>query len=214
MSATIETAMATLFTHLCNAVQIGFLADASANSAVLVDVEASAFDKLVAGLPVFGPGVEKGTVVSALDPQALTITLSLPVQADAAGALFNTGFLTVGRRVKHWTEVSAQPAMYLRRVGMIDSADHNSGFVMTTLDCEVWIYCNAGLDPNAVPDQALTALEQLIRASMAPDGPYGDTLFTLGGLVHWCRIEGQSDISSGDQDGQAIARLSVRITLP
>lgn len=210
----IETAMAALFAHISAAVQIGFTADAQANSAVLSSVPAALFDQLVEGIPVFGPGVERGAVIAAMDPQAQTITLSLPVSADAAAAPFNTGFLTTGRRVKHWTDVPAQPAFFLRRVGMIDDADHNSGFVRTTLDCEAWIYCNAGENPNAIPDQALACLEELIRRSMAPDGDYGDMLFTLGGLVYWCRIEGHSDISSGDQDGQAIARLSVRVTLP
>jgi len=121
-------------------------------------------------------------------------------------------FATTGRRVIHWNLVAAQPAMFLRRTGVLDEAQDL--YTVTTLECEAWIYCNAGKDPNAVPDEHLTVLETALRESFAPDGDYGDPRFTLGGLVYWCRIEGKSDISPGDQSGQAIARIPIRITIP
>ena len=118
-------------------------------------------------------------------------------------------FVTTGRRVKHWTQTPAQPAFFLRRTGMIDR--YNGSMPITTLDCEAWIYCNAGTSQDIAPDEALTVLEKALRDCFAPDD---QMRFTLAGLVYWCRIEGKSDISPGDQGSQAIARIPIRITLP
>jgi len=121
-------------------------------------------------------------------------------------------FKTTGRRVQHWNQTAAQPALFLRHIADSDAADGT--YIVTTLECEIWIYSNAGKDPNAVPDVALTALVKAVRSCFAPDGDYGDPRCTLGGLAYWARIEGRSDYSSGDQGPQAIARIPVRITLP
>lgn len=118
-------------------------------------------------------------------------------------------FITTGRRVKHWTQVSDQPAFFLRRTGMMDS--HNGSMPIVTMECEAWIYCNAGEDPHVAPDEQLTILETKLRDSLAPND---QMRFTLNGLVYWCRIEGKSDISPGDQGPQAIARIPIHITLP
>lgn len=209
MRTDFKPVMDALFAHICAAVTFNFAADMNEGSAVLSNV--SAMSGLFVGLPVFGDGVQSGAVIQALDPLAATITLSLPLTATASAVSFTTGFLTTGRRVKHWNQVSDQPAFFLRRPGVLDEED--GLFIITTLECEAWIYCNAGEDPDTDPDDALTTLEQLIRDSFAPDDG-DDVRFTLGGLVHWCRIVGRSDISSGDQGPQAIARIPIRITLP
>jgi hypothetical protein len=118
-------------------------------------------------------------------------------------------FVSTGRRVIHWQQVAAQPALFLRRTGMLDH--HNGSMPIITMECEIWIYCNAGTDPTVAPDEVLTGLEQEVRACLAPDD---QNRFTIGGRVYWCRIEGKSDISPGDQGPQAIARIPVHITLP
>jgi hypothetical protein len=118
-------------------------------------------------------------------------------------------FVTVGRRVIHWNQVANQPALFLRRIGTHDS--YQGHLPVTTIDCEIWIYCNAGQDPTQAPDATLTTLENKVRAAMAPND---QMRFTLNNLVYWCRIEGKSDISPGDQGAQSIARIPVKITLP
>lgn len=120
-----------------------------------------------------------------------------------------TNFLTMGRRVQHWSQVAEQPALFLRRTGNTD--EYSGHLSITTLDCEIWIYSQTGQDPDAIPDQALSALDAQVRTSFVTDD---DARFTLGGLVYWCRIEGKSDYSPGDQGGQGISRIPVRITLP
>lgn len=212
MNTAFEPVMAALFAHLIGAATLSFTANATGDSAVLTSV--SGFTGLFAGLPVFGPDLPSAAVIQSLNPGAGTVTLTTPVAANAVGAAFTTGFLTTGRRVLHWNQVSDQPALFLRRTGVTDESDHSNFFGMTTLECEAWIYCNAGQDPDADPDAALTALERMVRDSFVPDTDYGDPRFTLAETVHWCRIEGKSDISPGDQGPQAIARIPIRVTLP
>ena len=212
MNDAFEPVMAALYARLVAAATLSFSAAATAGSAVLQTqaIPAGLFE----GLPVFGPGVAKGATVAALDPSGETVTLSTPLTASAPAGAFATGFLTTGRRAQHWNQVASQPALFLRRLGTTDEYDHDSFFSRTTLECEAWIYSKAGADPDAAPDMALSCLDQLVRASFAPDGDYGDPRCTLGGLVYWARIEGRSDYSPGDQGGQGISRLPIRITLP
>jgi hypothetical protein len=210
MNTNFEPVMSALFANLTGAASLAFTADATENSAVLTAV--SDFAGLFAGLPVFGPGAAAGAVIASLDPGASTLTLSAPLGASGTDAAFTTGFLTTGRRVKPWSQVAAQPALFLRRIGTEDEADEL--FTRTTLLCEVWIYSQAGADPDAIPDVALSNLDAMVRASFAPDGDYGDPRCTLGGLAYWCRIEGRSDYSPGDLSGQGLSRIPVRITLP
>jgi hypothetical protein len=120
-----------------------------------------------------------------------------------------TGIETFGRRLQHWSQVSEQPALFLRRIGTDDT--YSGTLSITTLDLEIWIYSQAGKDPDAIPDAVLSTLDAQVRGSFVPDD---DARFTLGGLVWWCRIEGRSDYSPGDQGGQGISRIPVKITLP
>ncbi|MDE1914740.1 MAG: hypothetical protein KGJ57_17425 [Sphingomonadales bacterium] len=214
MNINFEPVMQALFAHLQGAATLTFSANATPGSEVLT--APSGIEGLFPGLPVFATGSADGALITAIADDGSTITLSEPMTADTetGPTQFTTGFLTASRRVQHWTQVADQPALFLRRIGVTDEGNHDSGFIITTLDCEAWIYCNAGQDPNIAPDSVLTGLEQMIRASFAPDGDYGDPLFTLGGLVYWARIEGRSDISPGDQGSQAIARIPIRVTLP
>lgn len=209
MSYDFESVMDALFAHIAAAVQIEFTADAIANDAALTSV--STFENLFTGLPVFGSGIAEGVVIQSLDPVEGTITLSEPIGEGGTAAVFTTGFLTTGRRAKHWSKVSEQPAFFLRRTGTTDA--YSGEMPIITLDCEAWIYSRAGDDPDAVPDVALSNLDRLVRESIEP-GPMDDVRFTLGGMVYWCRIEGRSDYSPGDQSGQGISRIPLRITLP
>lgn len=123
------------------------------------------------------------------------------------------GFKTISRRAKHWDEVSAQPALFLRRIGTTDEPGPGD-FLITTLECEIWLYSNAGKDPKAFPDVELSRLDKQVRDALTPDFGFGENRLTLDGAAYWCRIEGRSDYSPGEQGGQAISRIPVRITLP
>lgn len=202
-----ERAMDTLFAHLTAAATIVFTADATDGQPTLTN--ASSVDGLFQGLPVFGDGISRGSVIAAVDAAARTVTLSTPIAGTTAALEVKTGFLTAGRRVQHWQTVTDQPALFLRRTGTTD--EYSGHLPITTVNGEIWLYSRAGEDPSAVPDVALSNLDAMMRASLAPDD---DGRCTLSGLVYWCRIEGHSDYSPGDQGGQGISRIPVRITLP
>lgn len=211
MSIDIEPIMQAAFEHLRDAATITFTASAAEGDPELFEV--SATEGLFAGLPVFGPGVPAGAMIAAVDHENATLTLTGDMIEAVNAGDFTTGFLTASRRVRHWQQTPNQPAFFLRRVGMTDEADGH--FIMHTIECEMWIYCNAAQDENMAADEALTGLETMLRRSLEPSWRDDDgARFTLGGLVYWCRIEGRADISPGDQDAQAIARIPLRITLP
>jgi hypothetical protein len=203
--------MQALFAHLKAAAVIDFTADAEASSSTLTDVDRA--DLLFPGLPVFGPGLVEGVVIDSVDVEAGTVTLSEPVASGGASLDFSTGFLSADTRVLHWQQVDAQPALFLRRTGVLDQVDAENFFSITTLECEAWIYCNAGQNPDAKPDDTLTALEKLVR-ELRPRWRLWRSALHLGGLAHWCRIQGKTDVSSGDQGPQAIVRIPILVTLP
>ncbi len=204
-----EPVMAALFDRLCGAATIAFAADATPSSAVLTNC--STTDGLFPGLPVFGEGVCSGVTILAVDADARTVTLTDELTEALSAASFTTGFLTTGRRVQHWSQVTEQPALFLRRVGSDDA--YSGEMPITELECEVWIYSKAGEDPDAIPDEALSNLDWMIRQAFAPD-VYGDFVRnTIGNRVYWARIHGRSDYSPGDQTSQGISRIPVRITL-
>jgi hypothetical protein len=201
--------MTALFNALVQSVQTNFTADTSAGNPVLANPSTAA--GLFLGLPVFGGSIPRGSVISDLSP----LTLSLPPTANAAAVPMSTGFLTTGRRLKFARDVTSQPALFLR------GADEDLDYVETilqaqTIDGEIVIYSKAGEDPNAVPEIALNNLMDAVQSAFAPDirGSGGTGRFTLGGLVHWCRLEGRVIKDSGDISGQAAAIMPVRITVP
>lgn len=206
----IEPVMQAAFDHLKAAAVVSFTASGAVGDAELFEVSSTA--DLFAGLPVFGPQVPRGTMISSVNHDAATITLTAALTDAVEGGTFSTGFLTASRRVTHWQQTPNQPAFFLRRVGMSDDADGH--FIIRTIECEMWIYCNAGQDESLAPDEVLTGLETMLRNSLIPDVRDDDVRFTLDGRVYWCRIEGNADISPGDHDSQAIARIPLRITLP
>lgn len=209
MNVDFEGPMAALFAHLSAAAIINFTGDLTQGSAVVETGDA--LDALFPGLAVFGPGLPFGTLIDAVDPGAGTVTLTELASETVGAAELSTGFLTASRRLQHWQDAKAQPALFLRRTGTVDGAD-GDGLIMTMLECEAWIYSQSGKDPDVAPDIALSNLDRLVRESLLPDSE--DGLFTLGGRVHWCRIEGRSDYSPGDQGAQGISRIPIRITLP
>lgn len=121
-------------------------------------------------------------------------------------------FTTTGRRLKHWSMVAEQPALFLDDRGT-DYPPHDSGIPpKRTLMADVWIYANSGEDPDAVPATQLNSLIDAVEAALAPS-PVTNTL-TLGGLVTHCWIEGRPEYFSGHLAGQAIAVVPIKMLVP
>jgi hypothetical protein len=197
--------MTALFAALVASVKTSFTADTTASSVTLGAPSTSA--GLFEGLPVFGPVIPRGAVIATLSP----LTLSLPATADGAAIALTTGFLTFSRRFKFWTDVTAQPALFLRD-GDEDLHYPNTSLQIQTMKAEIWIYSNAGENPDLAPVIALNNLLDAVQSTFAPDSPTNQ--FTLGGLVSWCRMVGKVEKDPGDASGQAIAVADVEIIVP
>lgn len=201
-----EAIMTALFNQLVNSVKMPFTADTAVNSAVLTNVSAVPGIGLFVGLPVFGPGISRGAVVASLDP----LTLSEPAGANAAGVKLTTGFLTFGRRMKHWSQVASQPALFLRDGD--EQPEYQGILQKQMMNAEVWMYSSAGKDQDLAPSIVLNNLCDALEAALRPDNAM-TRQFTLGGLVQWCRL-GKIEKDPGDLDGQAIAVAAIEIIVP
>ena len=201
-----ETIMSALFSALVASVETSFNADTQVDSPTLLNPTTTA--GLFLGLPVVGPGIKRGSVVTSLAP----LTISQPATANGNQVPLTSGFLTTGRRLKMWTDVTEQPALYLRD-GDEDVTYPNTILQQQTILADVWIYSNAGADPDVVPIIALNNLLDAVQTAFAADDP-DQQRFTLGGLVFWCRVAGRIEKSPGDLDGQAIAVMPVEIFVP
>lgn len=113
-----------------------------------------------------------------------------------------TAFSTLSRRLQHFDDVpaSAQPALFLS-VG-------NHTVMVTTGQPSKWVmsaelYIYARTDGKQVAGSVLLPLLDAITNALAPDD-IGNYRLTLGGLVEYCRIEGDVQIHEGDLGDQAI----------
>ncbi len=121
-------------------------------------------------------------------------------------------YLTTGRRIIPWTQVTEQPALFLRHVGD-HTAPRATGLPpKIVMECEVWIYSGGGANPDAVPETPLNYLLDGIDAALMP-AP-GFSVQTLGGLVTHAWVEGATAIHPGDVGAQAIAVVPVKILVP
>jgi hypothetical protein len=121
-------------------------------------------------------------------------------------------YQTTGRRLILWSQVNEQPALFLRHVADEFPPRPTRMPPKTVIECEAWIYCNAGANPDLAPEVALNALLDGVETALKP-AP-GIEAQTLGGLVTHCWIEGRVEIHPGDLDGQAIAVVPIKMLVP
>lgn len=123
------------------------------------------------------------------------------------------GFQTYGRRLRTASEVTAQPALFLRKTGETWPARPANGMpAKVTIHAEVWVYWKAqSPDPSVAPEIDGNALLDAVEAALA-GAPRQEN--TLGGLVNRVWIEGKLAESHGDQTGQGIAVIDVSIMVP
>jgi hypothetical protein len=201
-----ETIMTTLFSTLVAATQTQFTATLKIGDPTLYNPSTTA--NILVGLPVVGVGIPALTTIASLSP----LTMSGPAVANGSNVACTAGVLTVGRRLRPWGEVAAQPALFVR-----DTEEEleylNIILQRQTIKAEVFLYAQSGNDPNVTGGTALNNLIDSIQAALAPDDQ-GSGRFTLGGLVEWCRLEGRVDKEPGDLDGQAMAMAEILITVP
>jgi hypothetical protein len=76
------------------------------------------------------------------------------------------------------------------------------------------VYNDVGsTNPSLVPNTAVNNALDAIEAALTPDDIVNG-VFTIGGLVQSCTIDGESQRSSGDTTGKALAVVPIRILFP
>lgn len=199
-----ETVMTALFNQLVDSTVTSFNADTQAGSQTLANPSTS--QGLFVGLPVFGAGIPRNTVIATVTP---TLTISEPATANALQVTMTTGFVTTTRRGKFTTDVP-QPALWLR--GTEEELEYQDLQQAQTIRSEFIVSTDAGQDPDAVPETALNNFLDAIQAALEPDSMTGQ--FTLGGLVGWCRMVGKIDKAPGNLGPIGIAIGGIEIIVP
>lgn len=201
---------AALLGLLTNSIAASFTANANQGSPVLSNV--SSLAGLFVGLPAGAAWFPPGSFIVGLNP----LTLSEAALASSpAGAAFVTGFRTTGDRLKWYTEVSAQPALFVRHSGDEYPPRRAAREIPSApvLEFEAWLYSNAGRDPDVSPGAALDNLIDAVRQALTPVPSLPQTL-GLPGVVQHCWIEGHIDLEPGDASGQAIAVIPIKVLAP
>ena len=126
------------------------------------------------------------------------------------------GFVTVGGRLRHWSEVAAadQPALFLAKGAEEAVTDSRAFglFVKWRLKFDVYIYAKApGTDPLSSPASVLNPLLDAVEKAMEPKIP--DDKQTLGGLVTHAFISGQVETDEGLLGDQGYAIVPVEVYL-
>ena len=139
----------------------------------------------------------------------------MPTREQVMGALFTllqgaASFAQSGRRLKLWTEVHEQPALFLRDTGETVDEGAPTNPARVTLEAEVWIY--AKTDPDGAPGATLNNLIDAVWTAMQPGPAF--PCQTLGGLVAHAWIDGHVEKDPGDLDSQAKAVIPIRILIP
>jgi hypothetical protein len=184
-----------------------FTAGVVANSTALNGVSASDAAHLLPGMPLSGLGLAAGAVIAGTDPP----TMSVP--AIRTGQItIRQGALQIGRRLKLWTDVQKQPAIFLTEGNEDYPARPSSAPARVQFTAFVWVYYKTS-DKDAVPAKVLNALVDGIETALLPpaDSPTGVWQnLGLHSVIH-TRIEGQVLKDPGHLDGQAIARVPLVI---
>jgi hypothetical protein len=204
-----EPIMTALLNLLTSSIAGGFTGTTVKGSPVVTGIPITL--GLFAGLPVSSAVTPEDVFILSVDSGS-QVTLTDNATQAAATAVFTSGFATTGRRLKLWSQVDEQPALFLRNVGDTYPERATRMPPKTIMNCEAWIYSNVGADPDVVPAVTLNNLLDAIETVLKP--PPGFEAQTLGGIVAHCWIEGRIEMHPGDLDSQAIAVVPIRILVP
>jgi hypothetical protein len=122
-----------------------------------------------------------------------------------------TGFVSVSRRLKLWSDVpkSQRPALFVTEHREQPNYQSEALPTKTTLSVDLFIYIDAS-DRNTIPAAALNTMMDALEAALKPQ-PSDNNRQTLGGLVSHCRIDGAVLKDPGDLDGDGLLWVPLKI---
>ena len=118
------------------------------------------------------------------------------------------GWGEFSRRLKHWGDPFASPAMFMAQRHETPSQQRGLPSKWTLL-ADVYIYINMGESDTELPAIQLNPALDAIEAAVAPDSSSG--FQTLGGLVSHAWINGTIETDEGTLGSKAVAIVPIEI---
>jgi hypothetical protein len=121
-------------------------------------------------------------------------------------------FVTIDRRVKLMEEMAAGelPALFMA-VGHQKTQQSLKQEPIRDLAATVFLYA-ANPSQTVSADMELNRLVDALEAAIAPAPAF--TVQTLGGIVHYCRIEGTTEVFPGPNGERAAAIVPIQMRVP
>jgi len=136
-----------------------------------------------------------------------TIYAALYAQVTGAAA-----FVTTGRRLRHWNELTPaeQPALFLRQKMEVGAVPVLGAPTVWTLSVELHLYAHCS-DPYGPPATVLNPLLDAVEAALAPPPAIGVQNLGLPAMVQHACIAGKVTIDEGTLRDQIAAIVPVEI---
>ncbi len=129
--------------------------------------------------------------------------------ARVAGA---AKFVTAGRRLRHWSGLTAaeQPALFMRQKTEIAKVATLGAPTVWTLIVDLYVYAHAS-NPYVAPATILNPLIDAVEATLAPLAATGLQDLGLPAMVQHAYIAGKIETDEGVLRDQAVAIIPVEI---
>jgi len=122
------------------------------------------------------------------------------------------GFVTIERRLRHWSDVTPaeQPALFLCQKAETAAVKALGAPTVWTLTVELYLYAHSS-DPYRAPAAILNPLLDAVEAALAPLPATGLQDLGLQSMVQHAFISGKIETDEGVLGDQAVAILPVEI---
>ena len=121
-------------------------------------------------------------------------------------------FVTKGRRLRHWSEMTPaeQPALFMRQKSEVATAPVAGAPTVWKLSVELYVYAHAG-DPYVAPATVLNPLIDAVEAALAPPAATGMQNLGVPAMVQHACIAGKIELTEGVLRDQAVAVIPIEI---
>ena len=122
------------------------------------------------------------------------------------------GFVTVSRRLRHWSDVAPaeQPALFMRQRQETAAVPTLGAPPVWKLGVELYLYAHSS-DPYAAPATILNPLVDAVEAALAPLPATGIQDLGLPAMVQHAYIAGRIATDEGALRDQAVVTIPVEI---
>lgn len=121
-------------------------------------------------------------------------------------------FVTAGRKLRHWSDLTAaeQPALFMRQKLEEATITALGAPIVWKLVIELYVYAHAS-DPYIAPTTVLNPLLDAVQSALAPSPVTGMQDLGVPEMVQHASIAGKVEITEGVLRDQAVAVIPVEI---